>query len=586
MMLKTLEYTADLCVVGGGLAGMCAAIAAAREGLKVVLMQERPVVGGNASGEIRMWVCGAQGSNVRETGIMEEIALENLRLNPYKLYPVWDALLWDFVKRETNITLLLNCSCMDAEMADEHTIRAVVGWQMSTQCFCRVTADYFSDCSGDSILAPLTGAEFRIGREAASEFGENVATLTEDKKTMGNSCLIQAHKGTVPVVFHAPAFAKKLTEEDLRFRRPHMDSSYENFWYLELGGDRDTIGDAETVRDELVALAYGIWDYVKNSGKYPDAEYWQLDFLGFLAGKRESRRMMGKYLMTQNDITSDRAFDDVCAYGGWPLDDHDPAGFRYDGHPNTSYKTPAPYAIPYRVLYSRNIENLYFAGRNISMTHAAMSSARVMATCALLGQAVGTAAAVAKKYGCSPDGVYTDHLAEYQELLLWNDCLLPHHPRMPAALTKDAELTCTDNRCSDLNALRDGNDRENVFECSPGSTVSYRFSVPAEPKEVRLVFDSDLDRKTLPGDACERQHAMRSNLLPNAPVMHLPTTLCRSYRLTADTAEGTVVLADVTDNCHRLVKIPVGIRVSALHLTLREANEGGETMRLFSFEAN
>ena len=229
-MLKTLQYHADLCVVGGGLAGMCAAIAAARHGTKVVLMQERPVLGGNASGEIRMWVCGAQGSNVRETGILEELALENLRRNPYKLYPIWDSVLWDAVRREENITLLLNCSCMDAEMDAQNHIAAVTGWQMTTQAFCRVEAKLFADCSGDSILAPLTGAHYRVGREAASEFGENVSVETEDRKTMGMSCLIQAHKGTERVTFTPPAFAKKLTEDDVRYRRPYMKSSGENFW--------------------------------------------------------------------------------------------------------------------------------------------------------------------------------------------------------------------------------------------------------------------------------------------------------------------------------------------------------------------
>ena len=584
-MLKTLQYKADFCVVGGGLAGMCAAIAAARHGAKVVLMQERPVLGGNASGEIRMWVCGASGSNVRETGILEELAMENLWRNPYKIYPIWDSVLWDAVKREENITLLLNCSCMDAEMDAENHIAAVTGWQMTTQAFCRVEAKLFADCSGDSILAPLTGAHYRWGREAASEFGEDVSVTVEDRKTMGMSCLIQAHKGTEPVTFTPPAFAKKLTEEDVKFRRPHMNNSGENFWYLELGGFGDSIADTEIVRDELVALAYGMWDYVKNSGNYEDADYWQLDFLGFLPGKRESRRMMGKYLMTQNDITSDRHFEDVVAYGGWPLDDHDPAGFYYDGHPNTSYQTPSPYAIPYRVLYSENIENLYFAGRNISMTHAAMSSSRVMATCALCGQAAGTAASIAVKYDATPHGVYTDHLTELQNTLLWDDMLLPHHPRTPEALSKDAQLTVNGAEKAEAEVLRDGNDRENLFVCAPGDVVEYRFDAPVIAEEVRIIFDSDLDRVTLPGDHVERNHTMRANLLPTAPIMHLPTTLCKSYTVEAVCEDGSVIrLAEETNNLRRLVIIPVGTSVSTIRFVGQDVHEGGGEIRLFSFE--
>ncbi|MBR5219533.1 MAG: FAD-dependent oxidoreductase [Clostridia bacterium] len=584
-MLKTLQYKADFCVVGGGLAGMCAAIAAARHGAKVVLMQERPVLGGNASGEIRMWVCGASGSNVRETGILEELAMENLWRNPYKIYPIWDSVLWDAVKREENITLLLNCSCMDAEMDAENHIAAVTGWQMTTQAFCRVEAKLFADCSGDSILAPLTGAHYRWGREAASEFGEDVSVTVEDRKTMGMSCLIQAHKGTDPVTFTPPAFAKKLTEDDVKFRRPHMNNSGENFWYLELGGFGDSIADTEIVRDELVALAYGMWDYVKNSGNYEDADYWQLDFLGFLPGKRESRRMMGKYLMTQNDITSDRHFEDVVAFGGWPLDDHDPAGFYYDGHPNTSYQTPSPYAIPYRVLYSENIENLYFAGRNISMTHAAMSSSRVMATCALCGQAAGTAASIAVKYNATPHGVYTDHLTELQDTLLWDDMLLPHHQRTPAALTKGAQLTVNGAEIAEAEVLRDGNDRENLFVCAPGDVVEYRFDAPVIAEEVRIIFDSDLDRVTLPGDHVERNHTMRANLLPTAPIMHLPTTLCKSYTVEAVCEDGSVIrLAEETNNLRRLVIIPVGTSVSTIRFVGQDVHEGGGEIRLFSFE--
>lgn len=584
-MLEKTEIRTDLCVIGGGLAGICAAVAAAREGMKVVLMHERPVLGGNASSEIRMWVCGAQGDNVAETGIAEELFTENLRLNPYKLHPVFDALLWQTVTNEKNITLLMNCSCFDAEMNGSR-IKSVTGWQMTTQKLITVYAESFADCSGDSILAPLTGAEFRMGREAASEFGENVGTKTADKKTMGNSCLIQAHKGSVPVTFTAPSFAKKLTEDDLRFRRPSLDCSSENFWYLELGGEDDTIKDAESIRDSLISLAFGMWDYIKNSGTFPDAELWQLDFIGFLPGKRESRRMVGKYIMTQNDIIADRDFDDTAAFGGWPLDDHDPAGFYYDGHPNTSYSTPAPYAIPYRCLYSANIENLFFAGRNISMTHAAMSSTRVMGTCAVCGQAVGTAAAVAHEKKCTPDGVYKEHIRELQNRLLWNDCLLPHHPRTPQSLTKSAVITLNGAPSEKAEALRDGNDRENVFECAFGDEIAFSFESPVKISEVRIIFDSDLNRETLPGDGCERHHMTRCNLLPTSPVMRLPSTLCREYTLSVLPAFGTEkLITSVKDNARRLVKVRcIEKNVKAVKLVIASANSGGKTARIFSFE--
>ena len=177
--------------------------------------------------------------------------------------------------------------------------------------------------------------------------------------------MIQGRETTQNVAYTPPEWAAKLTDKDFEHRMPNIASSAENFWYLELGGDRDSIGDTEELRDDLVSLAAGTWDYIKNSGHFP-TEKWDLDFLGFLPGKRESRRMLGEYLLTQPDISSGRVFEDEIAYGGWPLDDHFPGGFYHRGVPNTDIQTPAPYSIPYRALYSRNVENLFFAGRKNS----------------------------------------------------------------------------------------------------------------------------------------------------------------------------------------------------------------------------
>ena len=426
-MLNRFEHNVDVCVVGGGLSGMCAAIQAARDGKKVVLVQERPVLGGNASSEIRMWVCGAHGDNNRETGIIEEINLESLYRNPYKNYSVWDSILYGKVIAEPNITLLLNTSVCDVDM-DGAKIKTVVAWQMTTQSWHYIQAKLYADCSGDSILAPLTHAEFRLGREASTEFDEVISVTEPDTKTMGLSCLIQARKTDSDIEFIAPSWAKKLTDEDIERRTPNLDSNYENFWYLELGGDRDSIGDTELIRDELVALAYGYWDYFKNSGKF-DSSKWQIDFIGFLPGKRESRRMVGPYILNQRDVLSGGHFNDVVAYGGWGLDDHDPRGFYFSGSATHIDPVKAIYGIPYRCLYSVNVQNLFFAGRNISATHAAMSSSRVMMTCAILGQAVGAAAALAVEYDTDPNGIYDFYIEELQQRLLRADCFLPYVKR-------------------------------------------------------------------------------------------------------------------------------------------------------------
>ena len=576
-------HDVDVCIVGGGLSGICAAIAAAREGASVVLMHERPMLGGNASSEIRMWVCGAGGSNNRETGILEEISLLNLYRNPYKLYSVWDSVLYEKVNFEPNITLLLNCSCCDAEM-NGNNIVSVKGWQLTTQSWQVVKSKIFMDCSGDSVLAPLTGADFRIGRESRHEFNEIISVEVEDKKTMGMSCLIQARKLDFAVDYIAPDWALKLTAEDIKYRRPNVNSTYENFWYLELGGDRDSIADSETVRDELLALAYGIWDYVKNSGEF-DADNWQLDFVGALPGKRESRRMMGKYIMTQPDVTSGGKFDDVVAYGGWPMDDHNPGGFWHDGAPNENGATPSPYGIPYRVLYSRNIENLMFAGRNISMTHAAMSSARVMATCALLGQAAGTAAAIAVKYNTSPDGVYIDHIKELKDTLMFNDCFLPYIKRDVSEVTNKAILS------ADCDILRNGIDRNNHtygtdeqgYKCNIGDVIEYKFSEPKFVHKVRFVFDSDLDRVTLPGDVCEKQHSMRSNVIDAALKMCMPKTLVKKYDIIVTDENDAVTTISEVNNIKRLVIADIGKKVKSVKFVPTET-WGLDDVNLYSFE--
>ena len=599
-MLNKKILNADLCVVGGGLAGLCAAVAAARGGARVVLMHERPVLGGNASSEIRMWVCGASGSNNRETGIVEEIALENFRRNPTKNYFLWDTVLYEFVLREKNIQLLLNCTCMDAETEEgdfpygrTRRIRSVTGYQMTTQNFIEVRAQNYADCSGDSILAPLTGAEYREGREGRDEYGEPTHVEVHDELHMGMSCLIQGRETTRKVPFTAPDWAMKITDEEYAHRHPTIHHEAENFWYLELGGNRDAIGDTEEVAHDLRALALGMWDRVKKDAGQ-NADNWELEFMGFLPGKRESRRMTGEYTMTAHDILQNTPFDDAVAYGGWPIDDHFPAGFFHKGHPNTNILPDAPYSIPYRALYSANVDNLLFAGRNISMTHMAMSSVRVMATCALIGQAAGTAAVLCTRHQVSPHGVYLAHLTELQDALRAGDSFLPGKPRTIGALCRATPVTDADGGIIEgQEALKDGRDRPHssfgTTACGltlpNGSPIAYRFDRPESVEAIHLTFNSDLNRDTLPGGHVERTRSMRANVPLDAPEMHMPKTLCRAFRLEIDTPAGTEVLANVAENATRSYHFPLSRKdILAIRLTLSENWGGIEETDLYSFD--
>lgn len=592
-MLEKEHIICDFCVIGGGMAGIGAAIAAAREGLNVVLMHERPVLGGNASSEIRMWICGAHGRDNRETGIIEEIALENLYRNPTKSYAIWDTVLYDFIHREKNITLLLNCTCMDASTVvgnfsyDRDTrIQSITGYQMTTQRFYEIEAKFYCDSSGDSILAPLCGAKFCMGRESNSEFGESTVADVPDNKTMGMSCLLQGRETLNDIKYIPPDWSTRLSRKDFAYKEPDIYDDTENFWYLELGGNRNTITDTEILRDELVALATGTWDYIKNSGAY-NAEKWDLDFLGFLPGKRESRRMCGQYIITQRDISEGRVFEDEIAFGGWPLDDHFPGGFYHNGVPNTDYLTPAPYSLPYRSLYSENVENLFFAGRNISMTHMAMSSIRVMATCTLLGEAVGKAAAIAVRENFSPHDVYLQKLSVLQTMLLNEDCFLPSKTRTISHTCQHATLTgATDE-------IRNGQDRAHAIyttkesdycQVAPGQSISYTFE-QTKISSVHLVFSSDLNRDTLPGSFCERVHSTRANHRLDSPQMHMPLTLCREFRLTGERNGQTTELLNIKDNRKRCYHIKVDQIFDKLTLTL--ANSwGNSNIPVISFDFN
>ena len=236
-------------------------MSAARHGVKVALMQDRPVLGGNASSEIRMWICGARGKNNRETGILEELVLENLYRNNPPNYHIWDSVLYEKVKENENIFLLLNCSCLDAEM-EGNVIKSVTGWQTTTQTKHQIFAKYFADCSGDSILAPLTNAEYRVGRESRDEFGESIQPESPDRKTMGHSILLQIRETNTKSTFIPPKFAYKFDEDDLQYRNHQIGS---NFWWIELGGEDDTIYDTESIRDELLKIAFGVWDHMKTT---------------------------------------------------------------------------------------------------------------------------------------------------------------------------------------------------------------------------------------------------------------------------------------------------------------------------------
>ena len=579
--LRKKNHEVDFCVVGGGIAGMLAAIAAARNGIKVALMQDRPVLGGNASSEIRMWICGA-GSRVRnlqETGILEEIALENMRRNPGRNYSVWDTILYEKVRFEPNITLLLNTACNAVEMSEDgKRIVSVTGFQLTTYTWHTVKAPIFADCSGDSILAPLSGAEYRIGREAKSEHGEEFGLEVADNHTMGMSVLLQCRETDHPVEFTPPKWAYTFATDEEMNNKPHqcLEKINTNFYWIELGGEADSIRDTEETRDELLKIAFGVWDHIKNRGDH-GADNWELDWIGFLPGKRESRRYVGDYVLCQDDVISGRQFEDEVAYGGWQIDNHLPGGFRMNAKGEAhlqKVRLNEPYGIPYRCLYSKNIENLMCAGRNISASHLGFSTTRVMATCGVIGQAVGTAAALACSYGILPRELGTAHIEELQDALMEDDCFLPGKTRKISPLSLSARL-CADY--GDASVLHNGIERkiwgrDNGYYGMCNRPVTYYFDEPTKISSFRLVTDSDLDREFTEGNpnVLNISCTLFRRLDYNYTTFGFPRCMLRSFAVEYLDGDGQWRVAyETEDNYQRLIREKLDVTTTAVRFVPR-----------------
>ncbi len=435
--MKTMQY--DLTVIGAGVAGITAALAAARNGLKVALVNDRSVLGGNGSSEIGVPISGSCHFNhnaaiyAKEGGIVEEIRLRKSRYlgeGGWFSESCWDAVYFDLVYSEPNITLYLNTLATDVETKDGK-ITAVTALHLTNEETYRFESDYYVDSTGNGVVAARAGAEFRHGREGKSEHNEKWAPEVGDSKTMGNTFIFEVREADHPVKFTAPSFALDISKMEFmqwidkkeNFRRigPHGFD-----WTFEYGGQKNIIKDSEDIDRELRALTFGIWNYVKNSGKYPDAENMVLVAIKTKSGSRESRRILGDYILTENDIEQKVNFPDSVAIGGWPMDVHAPLGI-YDPAPASNFiPVTGIYNIPLRCLYSKDVSNLFMAGRDASFTHIALGSTRVIATCACMGQAVGTAAVICKKYGVTPRTAAAEHIEEIQRLLMWDDQTILH----------------------------------------------------------------------------------------------------------------------------------------------------------------
>ena len=430
--LKTVRLAGDLAVVGGGLAGTCCAITAARAGVKVVLVQDRPVLGGNASSEVRLWILGAtshMGNNnrwAREGGVVDEILVENIYRNPEGTPLIVDTILLEKVIAEPNITLLLNTAVHDLEKSDPDTIKSVRAFCSQNSTAYEISAPLFCDASGDGIVGFLAGAAFRMGAEASGECGEKFAPNTPSAELLGHTMYFYSRDAGRPVEFFPPSFALKDITRVPRWRDFKAGDDGCRLWWIEWGGLLDTVHETETIKWELWKVVYGVWNHIKNSGQFPEAENLTLEWVSTIPGKRESRRFEGDYMLTQPDIVEQRRHADAVSFGGWAIDLHPAEGVFSDEAPCTQWHSKGVYQIPYRCFYSRNISNLFLAGRIISASHVAFGSTRVMATCAHSAQAVAMAARLCLRDQLKPRELLAEpRMAELQRDLLRHGQFIP-----------------------------------------------------------------------------------------------------------------------------------------------------------------
>ncbi len=491
----------DVCVVGAGLAGVCAALAAARCGARTALVGDRPVLGGNSSSELRIPPAGAGHVNpwAVETGIIHELIMEDRARNHDPVQEghaaaTWDLVLYDACRREPNLTLHLNTNITTVEMSDARTITQVAGPQSRSGLTLTVPARLFIDCSGDGAVGVGAGVPFRIGPEARSEYGESFAPEKPDDFVMGSTLMFRARDTGRDVPFDPPDWAEVYDCADaIPYRSTARIAG--GYWWVELGWPLDTLHDDARIRDELLRHVLGVWDHIKNRGRQrEEARTWALDWVGFVPARRESRRFVGAHVLTQQEMQAATPFPDTIGYGGWSIDDHTRGGITaldkrpsFDAVEVESYFV-TPYPVPLRTLFAPEVDNLLFAGRVMSASRVAFSSLRVQQTLAAIGQAAGTTAAWCIEHRVRPHDIADP--APIQQRLVRDDCYLPGVAGDDLA-RDDRGATAT---CSSVAPVR----------IEPGEG-GRRLST--EPAVFVPVSSGRLDRVSLyldnPGDPCE-----------------------------------------------------------------------------------
>ncbi len=550
----------DFIVVGAGVAGCNAAISAARGGAKVALIQDRPMIGGNNSYELGVPVSGgAFSGRGRETGLNEEVG----RIRSFNHLRKWSAAAELVIAREPNITVFLNSHVFEAEVDKNRRIQAVKAFNMIDGHQTRYTADLFADCTGDGWLGYYAGAEVMFGRESKKKFGEKSGQNVADNITMSGTLITTTALGYSavdtgePVKFTAPKWVYDLREngEAYEERQEYQYTYKGGTWWVENHGRNDDLWDPEWTRDDLLRVSLSYFNWMKNHSSLADkAANYKLRMIPITNGKRETRRLVGDHILLEQEVVESKVFPDRVGHTSWMIDIHHPEGIFSKGSPFDSSKQKLiPASIPFRILYSRDVPNMLMAGRCVSVTHLTLGTTRVQGTTGMMGQIVGTAAALCKKHKTNPRGIYKSHIEELQQQLLKDDLSIPHLRNedpddlaLMAGVTASSSTSIIDGPNNVINGLvRPMNDSmsewfirapKNMWISDPNQPmpqwIELDFGRAKKISMVQLTFDTNLEVK--------HQENKR-----------LPQELVRDYQVQVETDAGWKTVADVKHNYQR-----------------------------------